>query len=272
MLSAGTSYYRILVPYLIAGGIITVIHIYANNVIIPISTKIKGEFENTYFWESQKKVLSDNVFFYLNPNSVAYFRYYRKRDTSALDFRLEDYKKGKLSQVLVADQIKLKKEPNIWTISDYYVRKINGINETLIVSKGSAIDTVLNLYPNDFIHYDNLPLLLTTRQMKKYIEYEKRKGLSSATKLKVEIQRRNADPISILFLTILGFAIAARKSREGLGWNLALGVGVGGLYIVAQKFAITYANSVDISPILAVWLPNIFFGIISIFMVLRGQK
>jgi lipopolysaccharide export system permease protein len=272
MLSAGTSYYRILVPYLIAGGIITVIHIYANNVIIPISTKIKGEFENTYFWESQKKVLSDNVFFYLNPNSVAYFRYYRKRDTSALDFRLEDYKEGKLSQVLVADQIKLKKEPNIWTISDYYVRKINGINETLIVSKGSAIDTVLNLYPNDFIHYDNLPLLLTTRQMKKYIEYEKQKGLSSATKLKVEIQRRNADPISILFLTILGFAIAARKSREGLGWNLALGVGVGGLYIVAQKFAITYANSVDISPILAVWLPNIFFGIISIFMVLRGQK
>ncbi|MGE5356368.1 MAG: LptF/LptG family permease [Deltaproteobacteria bacterium] len=272
MLSAGTSYYRILVPYLIAGGVITLIHLYANNVIIPISTKIKGEFENTYLRESQKKVLSDNVFFYLNPNTVAYFRYYRKRDTSALDFRMEDYRNGKLTQVLVADQIKLKKEPNTWTISDYYIRRIKDTKETLIVKKGEAIDTVLNLYPNDFIHYDNLPLLLTSGQMKKYIEYEKQKGLSSATKLKVELQRRNADPISILFLTILGFAIAARKSREGLGWNLALGVAIGGLYIVAQKFSITYANSVDINPVLAVWLPNIVFGIISIYMLIRGQK
>lgn len=108
LLSAGTSYYRILVPYLIAGSIITLIHMYSNNVIIPISTKIKGEFENKYLRESQK-ILSDNVFFYLNPNTVAYFRYYRKRDTSALDFRMEDYVSNKLSQVLVADQIKLKR-------------------------------------------------------------------------------------------------------------------------------------------------------------------
>lgn len=75
------------------------------------------------------------MFFYLNPNTVAYFRYYRKRDTSALDFRMEDYVSNKLSQVLVADQIKLKKEPNTWTISDYYIRRINNLSEELIVKK-----------------------------------------------------------------------------------------------------------------------------------------
>ena len=272
MLSSGMSYYRILVPYLIAGSVITLIHMYSNNVIIPISTKIKGEFENKYLRESQKKVLSDNVFFYLKPNTVAYFRYYRKRDTSALDFRMEDYESNELRQVLVADQIKLKKEPNTWTISDYYIRKINNLKEELIIKKGESMDTVLNLFPKDFIHYDNLPLLLTSRQMRKYIEYENQKGLSSATKLTVELQRRNADPVSILFLTILGFAIAARKSREGIGWNLALGVAIGGLYIVASKFSITYANSVDIDPVLSVWMPNIVFGIISVILLIRGQK
>lgn len=272
ILSSGTSYYRILVPYLIGASILTLIHLYGNNVIIPISTSIKGDFENKYLYESQKKVLSDDVFFYLNPNSIAYFRYYRKRDTSALDFRLELYKNNELKEVLVADQIKLKKEPNIWTISDYYIRKINGYNEEILVKKGSLIDTTLNLYPKDFIHYDNLPMLLTSKDMRKYIEYEKQKGLGSATKLSVELQRRNADPVSIIFLTLLGFAIAARKSREGLGWNLALGVGIGALYIVASKFSITYANSIDIDPALAVWLPNMIFGIVSIFLVLRGQK
>lgn len=272
MLSAGISYYRILVPYLIAASIITAIHLYSNNVIIPHATKIKGEFENKYLYKSQKKVISDKVFFYLNPRTVAYFRYYRKRDTSAINFRLEKYNGHKLEEVLVAKRIKLKKLPNTWTISDYYIRKIDSLKENLIIKKGEKLDTVLNLYPKDFVHYENLPMLMTSSEMKKYIEYERQKGLSTATSLIVELQRRNADPVSIIFLTIIGFAIASRKSREGIGWHLALGIGIGGLYVLASKFSITFANSVDIDPVLTMWLPNIIFGIISIILLVKGQK
>ncbi len=272
MLSSGINYYRILVPYLIAASIITALHILGNNVIIPRSTKIKGEFENKYLYKSQKKVLSDNVFFYLNPNTVAYFKYYRKRDTSAMNFRLENYDFNKLKKVIVANRIKLKKLPNEWTIQDYYIREVNDMDEELIVKKGEKLDTVLNLYPKDFVHYENLPLLMTSSEMRDYIEYEREKGLSSATKLVVELQRRNADPISIIFLTIIGFAIASRKSREGMGWNLALGVGIGSLYVLASKFSITFANSIDINPVLAVWLPNIIFGVVAIILLNKGQK
>lgn len=272
MLSSGINYYRILFPFMIAASIITLLHLYSNNVVIPRSTKIKGEFENKYIYKSQKKVMTDNVFFYLNPNTVAYFRYYKKRDTSAMDFRMENYESNKLVEVLVSNRIKLKELPNKWTIEDYYIRKINDMDEELEVSKGEKLDTILNLYPKDFVHYENLPLLMTSSEMRDYIEYERQKGLSTATKLVVELQRRTADPISILFLTLIGFAISSRKSREGIGWHLALGVGIGSLYVLASKFSITFANSIDINPVLAVWLPNIIFGIISIILVLRGQK
>lgn len=272
MLSSGVKFYRILLPYLIGAGIITVIHLFANHIIIPHSTKIKGEFENKYLYESQKRILSDNVYFYLNPNTVAYFGYFRRNDTSAINFRIENYEKNLLKKILVAESISFLKAPNKWTINNYYIRTINDKSEQLLVKQGSKLDTTLNLYPEDFVHYDNLPILMTSPQMKKYIQYEKSKGLSSATNLVVELQRRTADPVSIIFLTILGFAIAARKSREGVGWNLALGVGVGGLYIVASKFSITFANSLDINPILSVWLPNIIFGTISLIAVNYGQK
>lgn len=272
MLSSGISYYRLLVPYMIAALFITVIHLYSNNVIIPRSTKVKGDFENKYLYKSQKKTISNKVFFYLNPNTVAYFRYYRKRDTSAMDFRLETYDNNELKEVLVANRIKLKNLPNKWTIEDFYIRKINDLDEELIIKKGGKLDTVLNLYPSDFVHYENLPLLMTSSEMRKHIEYEKNKGLTSATKLIVELQRRNADPISILFLTLIGFAISSRKSREGIGLHLALGIGIGSLYVLASKFSITFANSIDIDPVLAVWLPNIVFGVIAIILVFKGQK
>lgn len=272
ILSSGVSYYRILVPYMIAASLITVIHLYSNNVIIPISTKIKGDFENKYLYKSQKKTLSDKVFFYLDPNTVAYFRYYRKRDTSAMDFRLESYGSNELKEILVSNRIKLKHLPNTWTIEDYYIRKIDGLHEELEIKKGKKLDTILNLFPDDFIHYENLPMLMTSSEMKKHIEYERQKGLSSANNLVVELQRRNADPVSILFLTLIGFAIASRKSREGIGLHLAMGVGIGSLYVLASKFSITFANSIDINPVLAVWLPNIIFGIIAILLLFRGQK
>ncbi len=272
ILSAGISYYRILRSYIIAALVITVLHLYFNNVTIPRSTKIKGIFENKYLTSTQERVLSDQVFFYLNKETVAYFNYYKKRDTSANDFRLERYKDNELKEVLVADRIKLKKMPNTWTIKNYYIRKIDGLDEELEVRKGKELDTVLNLYPKDFIHYENLPLLMTSAEMRDYIDYERQKGLSTATNLVVELQRRNAEPISILFLTLMGFAISSRKSREGIGLHLAMGVGIGSLYVLASKFSITFANSLDINPVLAVWLPNIVFGIISIILVLRGQK
>ncbi len=272
ILSAGISYYRILLSYMVAAAIITALHLYFNNVVIPRSTKIKGTFENKYLSRNKEKVLSNQVFFYLNPQTVAYFNYYKKRDTSANDFRLERYDNNKLKEILVADRIKLKKLPNTWTIKNYYIRRIDGLKEELDIRKGKELDTVLNLYPKDFIHYENLPLLMTSAEMRDYIDYERQKGLSTATNLVVELQRRVAEPISILFLTLMGFAISSRKSREGIGLHLAMGIGVGSFYVLASKFSITFANSLDIDPVLAVWLPNILFGLFSIFLVFKGQK
>jgi len=272
MLSAGISYYRLLVPYIVGASFIALIHWYGNNNIVPISTRIKAEFENKYIYKSNKKVQSDNVQFLLDENTIAYIRYYRKRDTSALDFRLENYEGQKLKKYLIAKKIKFKEYPNTWTISDYYIREIDGHREKLDIQKGGSLDTVLNLVPKDFIRYKNQREMMLSSEMRELIDYERAKGISTANNLVVELQRRNADPVTIIILTLIGFSIASRKSREGGGLHMAMGVGVGALFVVASRFAIAFSNTVSIDPVFGVWLPNIVFGIVAVILVMRAQQ
>lgn len=272
MLSSGISYYRLLIPYILGASMIAVVHWYGNNNIVPKSTRIKAEFENKYIRKSNQKIKSDNVQFLLDENTIAYIRYYRKRDTSALDFRLENYDGQQLKKYLVAKKIKFKEEPNLWTISNYYVRSINGRREHIDIQEGEEMDTILNLVPKDFVRYKNQREMMLSSEMRELIKYEREKGISTANNLVVELQRRNADPVTIIILTIIGFAIASRKSREGAGWHMALGVGIGSLFVVASRFSIAFSNTVSINPEFGVWIPNVLFGIVAVILVLKAQQ
>ena len=272
MLSSGVSYYRLLIPYFIGASFIALIHWYGNNNIVPKSTRIKAEFENKYIYKSNKKVESDNVQFLLDEQTIAYIRYYRKRDTSALDFRLEQYDGQQLKKYLVAKKIKFKEEPNIWTVSDYYERTISGRREVLDIRSGEELDMALNLVPKDFVRYKNQREMMLSSEMRELIAYEREKGISTANNLVVELQRRNADPVSIIILTIIGFAISSRKSREGAGWHMAMGIATGALFVVISRFAIAFSNTVSIDPVFGVWVPNILFGAVAVILVLKAQQ
>ncbi|MGH1336739.1 MAG: LptF/LptG family permease [Aureispira sp.] len=88
----------------------------------------------------------------------------------------------------------------------------------------------------------------------------------------VERYRRSADPFSIYILTLIGFSVASRKRRGGMAWNLVIGVGLSGVYIFMTKFATTFSIKGGLAPILGVWVPNIAFAAIALWMLYRAQK
>jgi len=114
--------------------------------------------------------------------------------------------------------------------------------------------------------------MMTSSEMRELIKYERQKGISTANNLVVELQRRNADSVTILILTIIGFAIASRKSREGTGLNLALGAGIGAIFVVTSRFAIAFSNSLAIDPVIGAWIPNLFFGLLSVLLLFKAQQ
>ncbi|MDX1685853.1 MAG: LptF/LptG family permease, partial [Saprospiraceae bacterium] len=240
MLSAGVSFRRILLPYVGSALIIVAVHLVGNHIVIPNSNKVLKEFENTYIFQKNVKSKNKNVHLFTSPDTKIYLRYYRQKDTSGIDFRLEAFKDGELSVLLKANTIDWLGPPDRWRLKDYEMRTFTGDDETLYLGKGETIDTALNFTPQDFVYYTNQKEMMTTKELNEFIVIQEQKGAGGKRIYEVEKHRRTADPFTVLILTIIGVAVGGRKVRGGMGLHLAMGVVIGAIYIFLSKVSITF--------------------------------
>lgn len=90
--------------------------------------------------------------------------------------------------------------------------------------------------------------------------------------LKVERFNRDAIPVSVLILTLIGAILASRKVRGGSGLHLAVGVVISVMYILFSRFSIVFATKGNFTPLLAAWTPNLIFGALAVYLYRRAPK
>ncbi|MEO7176445.1 MAG: LptF/LptG family permease [Saprospiraceae bacterium] len=272
MLNAGIPFRRLLRPYLIGAAVIVAIHLFGTLYAIPEGNKTKQEFESNVINKNKDKGKTNDVHLLLDKSSIAYIKYYRKRDSIGTDLRIEHYNKDTLDKLIVARNIIWKGEPNHWRIDGYSIRTFHGLNESIILNDKGFIDTTLNLHPRDFVRYRNQKEMLTSSELYQYINDEKNRGLGALREFEIELFRRYADSFSIFLLTIMGVAVSSRKSRGGMGKNLAIGIIAGAVFIILGRFSIAFTNGQYIPAVLGVWLPNILFLFVTLWLISRAQK
>lgn len=272
ILSSGVSYYRFLAPYLVASSFLATLLWIGNNFIIPKSIKIKNTFEEVHINKSKTKSLGYNIHFFLSPDEKVYLRHYRAKDTTGSTFRYEKFMDNELVYILKANRLTMLEEPNLWQLHDFQKRFFNGAEESYINGKGEKMDTLLSLEPKDFVRNANVMENTTTADLLEYIDIEQQRGLDTAQAMKIEVHRRSADPVTIIILTILGVAIASRKVRGGLGLHIAAGVIIGAAFVLVSRFSMTISNNLSIHPAFGMWLPNILFALLTIYIVSKAQK
>ncbi len=272
ILNAGISFNRFMVPYLMGGCLVAAVHLFCNHYLIPIGSKIRLDFEHTYIWKSSDKGKTQDIHMFITPETKTFIRRYRKRDTTAVDFRIETFKDNILVNMMKAKKAEWIGPPNRWQLSDYEIREFNGLKESIIVGQGEKLDTTFNMYPDDFVRYLNQKEMMTSPELQKFINMERARGLGNTKVYEIEVHKRTSEPIASIILTIIGMAVAARKVRGGMGLHIALGVGLGAIFIFLSRFSKTFATNQDLPAIIGVWIPNIIFLVVAIWLVSRAQK
>ena len=270
--NAGISFRRLMFPYLLAGGFLTALHLIGNHYVIPRANETHYNFQHTYIYKHSEKGKDNDIHLFVGPQKKVYVERYYKRDTSAKNLRIEKIENNQLTYLFKAGIAKWQGEPNKWKFKNYEIRTFNKNKESLLIAEGEELDTTLNLTHLDFIYYNEDKEMMTTPHLMSFMDVRRKKGKGNLKKYETELHRRTAEPFTILILTIIGLAVAARKVRGGMGLHLAIGVGIGALYIFLSKFSITFATNESLPPMLGVWMPNIIFFIVAIFLVSKAQK
>jgi lipopolysaccharide export system permease protein len=252
-----------MVPYIIGSSIIALTSFIFNGWIIPNSNKDRIAFEVKYI---RSKFYFDERNFHIQvePNKYLYMESYNNNSNIGNRFTLEELEGTKLKQKLSARRIEWDEENQKWILFNWMIRKINEDGEEIYL--GVRKDTTLIIHPREFESDYRMYEGMTLPELKRYITELEARGSEGKEFYVVERLIRFTAPFSIIILTIIGVIVSARKARGGTGFQIALGFTLSFVYIIFFMMARSIAEVNALPPLLAVWIPNITFGLVGLIL------
>ena len=270
ILASGISFRRMLLPYFIGALLIGSLSLYLNNFLIPKSNVKMLEFKYKYI-KNQYRNKDKNIHLQLTQNSFAYIGSYAAPTNVGVKFSLEKFnEEGDMTYKLISDFVRWDSTKQKWTIQNYYERHIDGRTET--INKGIKKDTTLNMSPDDFTRRSTDVEMLDYFQLQDEMDALIFKGSKDVVNLKIEKHKRIAFPFATIVLTFIGVAIASRKVRGGIGLHLGLGLALSFTFIMFMKVTQTFSTNGGLDPIIAMWIPNVVYGILAIVLIQKTPK
>jgi len=269
ILNSGMSFWRLILPYVFTSILLATSSFILGNFIIPPSNKIRIDFENKYI-KNKFRFKGKNIHIQLQKGQYAYMESYNSTKDIGYKFSLENIKDGRLLSKLNANHIRWDSTSGKWHVSKWSIREFSNDNERL--SSGEKLDTLINLKPSDFKTRLSKVETMNYFELNDYIREEEIKGTANIVYHKIEKHKRMAFPFASIVLTIIGFAIASRKIRGGVGIHLGAGLLISFSYILFMQISTTYATNGNLSPALAVWLPNILYLLLAIYLTYKAPK
>lgn len=269
MLNAGMSLYRLLVPYIISAVIIGILSFYLSNFLIPTTSRDLMAFKEKYVSKQVRSKQADNHF-KLAPDTYVYVHYWDNVNTRGHDFWYEKFGKKGVKYKISAQTITWDSVQSKWKLSNYIKRTYAGLDEK--IESGLVMDTALNLEPSDFVWIKNQVDLMNYREIREFIIEEKAKGSDMVKMYEVEKHRRIAFPFSTIILTVVGVCVSSRKSRQGMGLHLLIGLAISFTFILLMQITQVFAIFGGMNVMLSMWVPNILYAILCVGLILTTPK
>lgn len=270
MFSTGMSFHRLMRPYMISAAVIALATFLLGSYVIPKGSVTRLDFEIKY--KKKKQPTSErNVQLQVDSGVIAYIASYNDYNKTGNRFFLDKFEGKQLvsrlsARTIVYDTTMVHR----WTIKDYTIRELDGMKENII--KGEQMDSIINIEPSDFLIQRNQQEMLSSPELKDYIDKQKQRGFGNIKEFEIEYHRRIAMSFASFILTIIGVSLSSKKMKGGMGLNLGIGLGLSFSFILFQTISSTFAINGNMSPIIAVWIPNLLFAVIAAYLYIKAPK
>lgn len=273
ILSSGISFTRFLRPFLIGASIVSLIILLMGFFIVPKSSEGFNNFRYTYLKGDGKAAMRGNdtdVFRQLSNDEYIYVNSFDVTSKAAYNFSYEKFTKDKLAYKITASRIQWNPKTKNYTMYDYVKRTVGGLDDK--IEKAEKKDAKFNFDLEDLTPVVYIAETLTLDKLNQFIAKEKKRGSSNINVYLVVLYKKYSIPVSAFILTIIAVAVSSMKRRGGMGLSLAIGIALAFAFVFFDKIFGTLAEKSSFPPFLAVWFPNIVFGILAIYLLRNAKR
>ena len=270
MFSTGMSFKRLMRPYMISAGIIALVTFGLGSYVIPKGSVKRLNFEDRYY-KKRKATSVRNVQLEVDSGVIAYIERYEDYNKTGYRFSLDKFVDKKLVSHLTARSISYDTTTvNKWIIKDYMIRELHGMKEK--ITRGETLDSIIVMQPTDFLIMKNQQEVLTSPQLGSYIDRQKQRGFANIKEFEIEYHKRIAMSFASFILTAIGLSLSSKKVKGGMGLHLGIGLALSVSYILVQTISSTFAINGNVPPALAVWIPNVLYAFIAVYLYMKAPK
>jgi lipopolysaccharide export system permease protein len=271
-LSSGVSFSRFLRPYMIGASIVGALAIILGLFLAPKASQGFNDFTYKYL-KKGRNAFEDtnlNVFKQINPNEIIYVSSFDVANKTGYHFSLEHFDQNKLKYKISASNIKYIAEDTTYRLTNYVKRTVGeSIDELEIIE---SKDTLFAFDVDDLIPVIYAAETKMYGDLKRFIAKEEAQGSSNVGRFKLVLYRKWSLPVSVFILTIIAVAVSSKKRRGGMGVNLAVGICIAMVFVFFDKIFGVMAEQSDFPPLIAVWFPNVIFGILAAYLLRNAKR
>lgn len=275
ILSSGIGFRRFLVPYMIGGLFLSAMLWMGYQYVVPKANRKWGDFEAKYIDpnfgnNNGNTTVKQKLYFRIDSNTYAGIHRYDTVPKTGVNFFIQRFSGNRLKYNLRAQTFGWDSLGRKWKMENVAERDLDSISERF--KRTPYLLANYNFRPMDLRKDEYMKDQLPTPELDEFIKLERLRGSEMLSTLLVERYNRDAIPVSVFILTLIGAVLASRKIRGGSGLHLAIGVVISVVYILFSRFSIVFATKGSFTPLLAAWTPNIFFGLLAFYLYRKAPK
>lgn len=270
ILGSGISYTRFLRPYIIGATFICLLSLGMGFFFVPRASKGFNDFRYKYLKNNHETRQNSDVYKQISDNEYIYVSSFNYMDKTGYNFTLENFKDNKLVYKMNATTIRWNEKDSTYSLINFNKRTVGPMEDKLESAPEKKFK--FNFEPDDLTPTVYVAETMTLGQLNSFIDKERKRGSGNINAYLVVLYKKYSIPISAFILTIIAVAVSSMKRRGGMGINLAMGISLAFVYIFFDKVFGTLAEKSSMSPLIAVWFPNIVFGILAIFLLRNARR
>jgi LPS export ABC transporter permease LptG/LPS export ABC transporter permease LptF len=269
--ATGISLYRIVVPVLIASTLVAGVLFLSDQLYLPYTNKrqdalrnqIKGKPAQTYLRPDRKWIFGQH-------SDIYYYQFFDPdRDVfggvSVFQFDPHSFQ---ITHRITADRAHWSESMGRWVYEQGWERSMNGSAMGNYHKFDAATYPELSEAPAYFKKEIKQSSEMSYDELRRYI-YDLEQSGFDVVRLRVQLQKKIAYPLITLVMAVLAipFALSAGKRSAVAGVATAIGIGV--VYWTINGLFEAMGNLSQLPPAVAAWSPDLVFGFIGGYLILR---
>ncbi len=267
--ASGVSFYRLILPVVLFGVVISLGTILMNEGIVPKSAHT-AETVFRQFTQRQRTAIKENVNFteYQHGKPVRLVNVGRMDGSLFQSITVAEYENGDLTRLIRAKE-------GSWTPDSGWEFR-NGVMHSFSAQDVSRLTVVrfeseiiaLPVNPSNMAGYSKKMEEMTSRELSQAIAQQRRLGQDPITDI-MNYHLKWSVPFASLIFALLGTSVGLRPHRS----RSAMGLGVSLLVILVYYVLLSLGSSLGINrvipPLVAAWFPNALVGVVAMILLHR---